>query len=83
MRLELEYQVQEVNDQDNDACSSADPKYPVVGSGLAAKRRMEGSWQEQAGNAQGEQTGAHLGNGAVVYLLPEPKTAEEEAHPQD
>jgi hypothetical protein len=52
MRLELEYQVQEVDDQDDDACSSADLEDLVVGGSLVAERGMEGRWQQQAGDAK-------------------------------
>lgn len=44
MRLELEDQVQEINDEDDDACSSADLENPKVRFGLAAERSVEGCW---------------------------------------
>ena len=55
----------------------------VVCGGLAAERGMERRRQKQAGDAQSEQAGAHLGDGAIVALFSKPETAEEKAHAQD
>jgi hypothetical protein len=55
----------------------------VIGGRFVAEGGMEGGRQEQAGDAESEQTGAHLGHCTVVNLLSEPQPAKQEAHAQD
>lgn len=66
--LELEQQVDDVNQEKDNTCSTADFERHQIGFGFVAKRGVERGGENQTNDTQTEQASTHLRDGAVIDL---------------
>ncbi len=68
MRLELEQEIDDVDEEENDASAAADFQRHEVGRFVIVEGCAKGGGKHEADDTQTEQASTHLGDGAVVDL---------------
>jgi hypothetical protein len=83
VRIELEQEVQNIDEQQYHTRAPADLEDLGIGIGRVGEGSVKGRWEQQTGNSKRQEACAHLRDSTVVDLLSESQATKQKAHAQD